>query len=249
MRGLPERAAGEGKASPASAGGVAGFVLAGGESSRMGRDKALADFAGQPLIVRSLDILRRAGLEPAVAGSRSALEEFAPVIADQENGRGPLSGVIAGLESTSKELAVFLSVDLPLIPCALIAYLIRHSGVTGSAVTLASVNGYPQTFPVVIRRDTLPGLKAEFAAERRGCFSAFRVVARARGEVLSALPVEALVQAGAVAHPLDLQSLYWFLNVNSPAELSHAVGIYNRWSSPAKPSVDAMMEPDGRSQL
>ncbi len=37
---------------------ASGFVLAGGQSSRMGRDKALLTFAGQPLIAHALAILR-----------------------------------------------------------------------------------------------------------------------------------------------------------------------------------------------
>ncbi len=53
-----------------------GFVLAGGRSSRMGRDKALAMFGGRPLIEIALEMLREAGLNAAIAGGRSGFERF-----------------------------------------------------------------------------------------------------------------------------------------------------------------------------
>jgi molybdenum cofactor guanylyltransferase len=126
-----------------------GFVLAGGQSSRMGRDKALIEFAGRPLIAHALSILREAGLNPAIAGLgaelKSELSSIAPIIDDRESGRGPLAGVCAALASTSARRAVFLSIDMPLLPASLLAYLLHHASVTESAVTVASVNGRAQT--------------------------------------------------------------------------------------------------------
>lgn len=198
------------------------FVLAGGQSSRMGRDKALLSFAGEPLIARALGILREAGLEASIAGARSSLESFAPVVADAARGLGPLSGICAALQSASARWAVFLPVDLPLLPAALLAYLLRHAQTTGRAITVASACGFAQTFPAVVDRAALPALEAELQAGRRGCFAAFQAAAVSLGESVQGIAVEFLVQAGQVAHPDALSAFEWFLNVNSPQDLARA---------------------------
>lgn len=201
---------------------AAGFVLAGGRSSRMGTDKALVELAGKPLIQHSLDALREAGLATAIAGTRSDLARFAPVVEDLSLGLGPLAGVCAALRSSTARWAVFLSVDLPLIPASLIRVLLDHAQITESAVTLASVNGFPQTFPAVIDRAALPVFEAELAAGRGGCFAAFWAGAASLGRTPSILPVEYLAQTGAVSHPAGLPLALWFLNVNTPADLGQA---------------------------
>ena len=211
--------------SSSDGGGVAGFVLAGGESRRMGRDKALVDFGGQPLVVRALNILRRAGLSPSIAGARTTLDVYAEVVEDREPGLGPLSGMVAALEATSSEMAVFLSVDLPLLPASLIEYMVYHARISGNTVTVAAVQGFPQTFPAVVRREALPVLKDELQARRLGCFSAFRLAAAAAGDDLSVLPVEHLVQAGVVEDLEALPATFWFLNTNSDVEVERALGM------------------------
>ena len=223
---------------------AAGFVLAGGQSSRMGRDKALSPFAGRPLIAHALSTLREAGLSAAIAGvpadgwleepgsggriagsvspARAPLAAYAPVVDDSEPGLGPLSGICAALAATSTRFAVFLPVDLPLLPPSLIAILLHHARITGNAVTVPSVNGFIQTFPAVLERSALSALHNELHSGQRGCFSAFRAAADGLGQPIASLAVELLAQSGQVSHPFGLPPFRWFLNVNTPQDLRRA---------------------------
>ncbi|HEY1896041.1 MAG TPA: NTP transferase domain-containing protein [Terracidiphilus sp.] len=216
-----------------------GFVLAGGQSRRMGTDKALIEFRGRPLIAYALDLVRAAGLPVFIAGARSALDSFAPVIPDSRTDAGPLEGICAALESlkggsidlavrasgSRAPYAVFLPVDLPLLPPALLLYLLHHARITGRAVTLPSVNGFPQTFPVVLSLACLPGLEHECKSGRRGCYAAFQSAAATLEEPVSVLRTEVLVQSRKITHPVALPVTHWFLNVNDLADLRRATSI------------------------
>lgn len=199
-----------------------GFVLAGGESRRMGEDKAVVPFAGRTLVERAVAILRDAGLAVWIAGARRPLEGFAPVVQDASAGLGPLSGICAALEAMTARRAVFLPVDLPLAPACLIELLLRHAGITERAVTVPSVNGFAQTFPAVVDRRALPALRAELDGGRGGCFAGFEAAAASIGECISVIPVEMAVQAGQLEHPRWLSAGRWFVNVNSRIELAQA---------------------------
>jgi molybdopterin-guanine dinucleotide biosynthesis protein A len=224
---------------------VSAFVLAGGQSTRMGRDKALLPLAGQPLLTHALAILHKAGLPAAIAGARSDLGSFAPVIPDQNSNRsGPLAGLCAALASTSARHVVFLSVDAPLLPPSLLTYLVHHTQVTASAVTLASVNGIAQTFPAILDRAVLPSLERNLAATRLGCLAAFRTAASTLRQPLSVIPAEYLLQAGQAAHPCGLPPAHWFLNLNAPADLEHAERLLAR---PCRPPHPASRNLDARA--
>ena len=199
-----------------------GFVLAGGRSSRMGVDKALVLLEGRPLVDHALGILREAGLAASLAGGQAELVAFAPVIEDGQPGLGPLSGICAAIASTHARWSVFISVDLPLLPASLLHYLVGHARATGRAVTVASVNGFAQTFPAVLDRAVLPMLRRELEAARGGCFSGFQAAAASRGEAVTVIPVEPLVQCGQISHPRSLPAAIWFLNVNADQDLRRA---------------------------
>ncbi len=196
-----------------------GFVLAGGRSSRMGTDKALVQLGGQPLVVHALEILRAASLTASLAGGSVALAEFAPLIQDSQPGLGPLAGICTALASTSARLAVFLPIDLPLLPASLISHLLANACNTGSPVTVPSVNGFAQTFPVILDRKLLPELESELQAGRLGCYAALQTAASNLGSQISVVPVEQLVQCSQMVHPQSLPATRWFLNVNSPEGL------------------------------
>jgi molybdopterin-guanine dinucleotide biosynthesis protein A len=212
--------------SAASICAAAGFVLAGGQSSRMGRDKALLLFAGRPLIEHSLSTLCEAGLQASIAGAsraaNSALAAYGSIVEDAQPGLGPLAGICAALAAASTRYVVFLPVDLPLLPPSLIAYLVHYAQITGRAVTVPAVNGFMQTFPVVLDRSVLPALETELRSGKRGCFSGFQAAAEGMGQPIASIAVELLVSSGQVAHPLGLPPLRWFLNVNTPQDLERA---------------------------
>ena len=203
-----------------------GFVLAGGQSSRMGRDKAQIEFAGRPLVAHALAIFAQAGLSAMIAGaapsSRASLEAFAPVIEDASPGLGPLAGICAALTATSAHHAVFLPVDMPLLPSSLLVYLLRHARINASAVTVCSVSGFTQTFPAVLDGAVLPALENELDSGQFGCFRAFQAAAAALGQSLGNIPVELLAQAGQVRDSRGLPPLRWFFNLNTPNDLARA---------------------------
>jgi molybdopterin-guanine dinucleotide biosynthesis protein A len=193
----------------------------------MGADKALVQLAGRPLVAHALGILREAGLSGSIAGASSQLAEHAavvraPLIKDSTAGLGPLGGVCAAIGSCGSRHGVFLSVDLPLVPASLVALLLDHARTTGAAVTVASVNGFAQTFPAVVDRAALPALESALTEGNRGCFAAFQDAARRLAFPLSILPVEMLVQCGQIARSDGLPPAFWFQNLNTPGELGRA---------------------------
>ncbi len=213
---------GEGLRAPECGSQAAGFVLAGGESSRMGADKALVKLVGKTLVQHALAILREAGLSAAIAGARSALGEFAPVVEDRTPGRGPLAGVCAALSSTSAPWAAILSIDLPLVPPSLIRYMLDRARVAEAAAVIPSVSGFSQTFPAIVARAALPVLVQELEAGRSGCLAAFQSAGGRLGRRVLTLPIEMLAQPGHVTDERGLPPAFWFSNVNTPTDLERA---------------------------
>jgi molybdopterin-guanine dinucleotide biosynthesis protein A len=188
----------------------------------MGVDKATVQFEGRPLIEHALGILREAGLPVSIAGTRPDLKNFAEIVNDLDTLQGPLAGICGALQVTSVPWSVFVPVDLPLLPPALIRLMQEVAHVTGSAIVVPSVNGFVQTFPAVLHRSVLPTLEVELAAGRRGCFSAFHAAAKSLGQQVRVVATELLAQAGQLEHRDGLPAARWFFNINSAADLERA---------------------------
>jgi len=101
---------------------LSGFVLAGGKSTRLGRDKALLEWHGQTLLHHMVELLRTVA-DPVQVVGRSPLPDRLP-------GLGPLSGMATGLETSSTDANLFVAVDLPLLTQDFLKYVcsrIEHS--------------------------------------------------------------------------------------------------------------------------
>jgi molybdenum cofactor guanylyltransferase len=96
---------------------LSGLVLAGGRSSRMGREKAMLMLPdGRTLLQRQIDLLRAAGAE-SVNVSVGPGKDFSLAgvgsIPDALPEAGPLAGIAAGLRAAPAGLVLVLAVDMP----------------------------------------------------------------------------------------------------------------------------------------
>ena len=95
---------------------ITALLLVGGESRRMGTDKAMLMIEGGPLWARQWRILRELGVGAMAVSARARPAWCAPemeVILDGEPSRGPLSGVAAALVHMRTSHLLVLAVDLP----------------------------------------------------------------------------------------------------------------------------------------
>ena len=142
------------------------FVVAGGQSARMGRDKALLSLEGTPLLQLALDALRSLGLSPRICGSRPDRARFAEVIPDNFAPCGPLAGIEAALAVSDTDLNLFLAVDLPLLPAAFLCWLMERAGASEALATIPVFGDRPQPLCAVYSRRLLQD--SEGAGRHRG---------------------------------------------------------------------------------
>ncbi len=122
---------------------LAGFILAGGQSSRMGRDKALLEIAGAPLLVRTARLLESRVAAVTVVGPP---ERYAAlglrIVPDDCAGVGPLGGLATALRISSSEWNLVVGCDLPYLTGEWLDWLIaRALGSTADAVVPESERG------------------------------------------------------------------------------------------------------------
>lgn len=123
---------------------MAGVILAGGRSKRMGGDKALLPYNGKPLLSHIAAIVR------AVAGSVIVVTEAAGqysdvplpagtcVIGDLYPGKGPVGGIITGLRAAGEGLHIVVACDMPRIVPALLRLLLERAKGYDAAVPLVA---------------------------------------------------------------------------------------------------------------
>lgn len=107
---------------------VSAFILAGGESSRMGRDKARLELGGVPLILRTAKLVQSVAGAPAIIGNPEAYRAFdLRAIADDCPGAGPLGGIATALRAAAAPWSLVVATDLPYLTREWLEYLIARA--------------------------------------------------------------------------------------------------------------------------
>jgi molybdopterin-guanine dinucleotide biosynthesis protein A len=108
---------------------LTGIILAGGKSSRMGREKGLVDFRGKPLIQYGLDLLSHYTERTLISSSNSDYLSFGfEIIPDPVVGQGPAAGIAAALKSSRSVWNIVIACDLPFLQPELIDCLLENTG-------------------------------------------------------------------------------------------------------------------------
>jgi molybdenum cofactor guanylyltransferase len=185
------------------------FVLAGGKSSRMGRDKAFVEHDGETLLTTALTLARGVADQVCIVGSREKFAAFGVVVEDEFRDCGPLGGIHAALRSSETELNLMLAVDMPFVPAGFLQYLVLQARDAPMAyVIIPRPENRWQPLCAVYRRSFAEAAEEALRAGRN------RIDLIFESTPLLVIDDEKLKHAGFSS---DI-----FLNLNSPSDLASA---------------------------
>jgi molybdopterin-guanine dinucleotide biosynthesis protein A len=140
--------------------GFSVIVLAGGKSSRLGRDKKnLKLWDGRTLL--EVAIQKASQLSEDVILSINEVNPSIPsnvvLVKDNMSGQGPLAGIFDSLQKTHMDSALVFPVDVPFLPIKFLQYLAAQSN--NYDLTLPEAGSYEQPLIGVYSKNILPKIK------------------------------------------------------------------------------------------
>jgi len=202
-------------------------IQAGGQSRRMGQDKALLPFLGKPLITRIWERTKSIADEIIVTTNRP--EDYAflglRLVPDLIPGRGALGGLWTALNAASQPLALVVACDMPFISSALLLAerdLLLQTQADG---VVPHLEGGVEPFHAVYRRATcLPAIHSAIESDKwraDAWFSQAKIVLMREEQIRQ--------------HDPELLS---FSNVNTPEELQRAEELARTLEGPGESTPD-----------
>ena len=134
--------------------GTTAIILAGGQSSRMGTNKALLQLNGKTVIEGMVEKVERIASEVIIV--TNTFEDYAflhlPMIEDKRKGKGPLAGIEAGLAATKNDRNLIIACDMPFISTKVGKYLLSYLDEYQAAVP--EISGQLHPLFAAYRKDT-----------------------------------------------------------------------------------------------
>lgn len=188
---------------------VTAFVLAGGKSTRMGRDKAFLEMDGQTLLERAIAKARAVTEQVWIVGDQEKFSKFGPVVGDTYHERGPLGGIHIALTNSVSEWNLILAVDLPFVKPEFLKWLVAQAQNEKAVVTVPRAAGRLQPLCAVYRKRFAERARRELEAGRNK-------IARLFGDTQTRI-----IQEGEFVY--QGFSTEMFQNVNTPEEWEEVI--------------------------
>jgi molybdopterin-guanine dinucleotide biosynthesis protein A len=180
---------------------TAAVILAGGNSSRMGQDKANVEIKGKTLLAHNLSILNTSNVDEVFISSKTE-------IPDQVENLGPIGGIISALDQLSSfDLVLFTPIDMPLLTASIYNYLLSRP--------ISTMTFFKNYFmPFLIKNNS------EVRSKIRQLISTKQLAIYQLIKELEAHSVEFNSECGV--------DEAMFINVNTPEQLSMVNKIFNQ---------------------
>jgi len=147
---------------------VCGYVLAGGGSTRFGRDKALVELGGLPMLGRMIALLRSVTKNVKVVGAPEKYAQFErEMVSDGWPGDGPLGGIITALEDAARDDAqgewnLIVSCDMPFLTSEWLGFLCERAAKSRAQVLVPHSAHGPEPLCACYRTDAAGALRTAF---------------------------------------------------------------------------------------
>ncbi|MCP4440402.1 MAG: NTP transferase domain-containing protein [Aureispira sp.] len=144
---------------------LTGVILAGGQSRRMGTNKALMNYNGKPFIEHILEALKPVVSQIIIIGKQTdygylGLAVHPDIIEDA----GPVGGIYTVLSHSNTPYNLVLSCDIPSIQTEVLSFLVQNSST--QAINTLSLKGRAQPITAIYHKKCLPTFKQALDAQR-----------------------------------------------------------------------------------
>lgn len=148
------------------------IILAGGDSRRMGCDKAMLPFDDQPLIQSVIATMLQLFPVTILSVREHRTEIDLTQICDMQTNGGPLVGLVTALETITTSWAYVVACDMPFISAALVEQLAEHRGQQQAIVPV--VHGQLQPLAAFYASSCVPFMRASLSRGDKSLLGAIR---------------------------------------------------------------------------
>ncbi|MFZ0522642.1 MAG: molybdenum cofactor guanylyltransferase [Candidatus Acidiferrales bacterium] len=188
---------------------IAGFILGGGKSSRMGEDKGLLEIDGAAVIARTVRVVESVAGSARVVGGVDVYRGLGfQAIADDWPGAGPLGGIATALRASEAEWNLIVACDLPYLTRPWLEFLAERGRASAADAVVPMNEGGAEPLCAMYRTRCEPAIRA---ALEQGTRKVTESLARLRVEYLEPAEWKCFDSEGLL-----------FKNMNTPADYEEA---------------------------